>query len=154
MNVVIQRYRVRLGAVAEAARYAEKWFLPLVRAIPGFEAYYLMAAGNGVLASIGMFETPEAADSAAGLAREWFGKEWGSFRPLPPEVITGKVLSPTGTQAQAQTGRRWLSDRRSTTALVRSGAPGETERRMGTDRRRGFDRRSEFAPMYEQQVAG
>jgi hypothetical protein len=154
MNVVIQRYRVRLGAVAEAARYADKWFLPLVREIPGFVGYYLMAAGNGVLASMGLFETPEGADAAAQLAHEWFGKEWGSFRPLPPEVITGKVLVPTGTPAQPQTGRRWLADRRGTAALIGSGMSNETERRTGTDRRRGFDRRSAFAPLFEQQVAG
>jgi hypothetical protein len=153
MHVVIQRYRVRLGTVAEAARYADKWFLPLVHEIPGFAAYYLMAAGDGVLAAIGLFETPEGADTAARLAREWFGKEWGSFRPLPPEVIAGEVLAPAVATGQPQTGRRGLADRRSSRVLVGSNGHGDAERRTGSDRRRGFDRRAAFAPLFEQQAA-
>jgi len=146
MQILIQRYRVRLGAVTEAARYAEKWFLPLAREIPGFRGYYLMAAGNGVLAYVGIFETSEGSDAAARLAHEWFGKEWGSFRPLPPEVIAGEVLV---------TGRPALTERRhETTAIVRANGHGDVERRAGSDRRRGFDRRADFEPMFEQQAAG
>ena len=150
MHVVIQRYRVRLGAVDEAARYADKWFLPLVREIPGFAACYLMGAGNGVLASIGLFETPEGADTAARLAQEWFGKEWGSFRPLPPEVIAGEVLAPAAAASQLKLSRRWVADRRQTVVFVSS----EIERRRGGDRRRGADRRAEVAPVFEQRAAG
>jgi hypothetical protein len=153
MHVVIQRYRVRLGVVADAARYADKWFLPLVREIPGFMACYLMEAGNGVLASIGLYETPAGAETAAQLAHEWFAKEWGSFRQLPPEVIAGEVLAPAATADQPQTGRRWLADRRSTPALIGSNGTRDTERRVGSDRRRGFDRRTDFQPLF-QQAAG
>lgn len=154
MHVVIQRYRVRLGAVAEAARYAEKWFLPLVRDIPGFVACHLMVAGSGVLASIGQFETGEGASAATRLAREWFGKEWGSFRPLPPEVIAGEVLTPAASLGHPQTGRRWLADRRRASATSDVGSSSDTERRAGSDRRRGFDRRSDVLPMFEQRAAG
>jgi hypothetical protein len=150
MHVVIQRYRVRLGVVADAARYADKWFLPLVREIPGFIACYLMEAGTGVLAYIGLFETGAGADNAARLAQEWFAKEWGSFRQLPPEIIAGEVLAPAATADQPQTGRRWLADRRTTQARPGSGN-GDTERRgAGTDRRRGFDRRTDFQPLFHQ----
>lgn len=153
MHVVIQRYRVRLGAVTEAARYADKWFLPLVRQIPGFGACCLVAAGEGVLACIGVFETAEGSETAARLAHEWFGKEWGSFRPLPPEVIAGEVLAQAAA-GQTETGRRWNADRRNTTVLVGAGGSSEIERRSGNDRRRGFDRRADFAPLFEQQAAG
>lgn len=154
MHVVIQRYRVRLGVVTEAARYADKWFLPLVRQIPGFGACYLMDAGEGVLACIGVFETREGGDTAARLARDWFGKEWGSFRPLPPEAIAGEVLAQVAATGQTETGRRWIADRRNTAVLVGAGGSNEIERRSGNDRRRGFDRRADFAPLFEQQAAG
>jgi hypothetical protein len=154
MHVVIQRYRVRLGAVTEAARYANKWFLPLLRQIPGFGACCLMAAGDRILACIGVFETAAGVDTAVRLAQEWFGKEWGSFRPLPPEVIAGEVLTQTAATGQTETGRRWIADRRNTTVLVAAGSSSESERRSGHDRRRGFDRRADFAPLFEQQAAG
>jgi hypothetical protein len=154
MHVVIQRYRVRLGVVTEAARYANKWFLPLVRQIPGFGACCLVDAGHGVLACLGVFETPEGGEAAAQLAHEWFGKEWGSFRPLPPEVIAGDVLAQATATSQSEGGRRWIADRRNSTALVGSGESSEIERRGGNDRRRGFDRRADFPPLFEQQAAG
>jgi hypothetical protein len=94
MHVVIQRYRVRLGVVADAARYADKWFVPLLRDIPGFGACYLMAAGSGILGSIAVFETAEGAEAASRLAHEWFGKEWGSFRLLPRNYQRRSVGAP------------------------------------------------------------
>jgi hypothetical protein len=155
MHVVIQRYRVRLGEVVDAAHYAEKWFLPLVREIPGFAACYLVEAGNGVLASVGLFETQAAADKASELAHAWFSKEWGSFRQLPPEVIAGAVLAPIVANEQAQTtGRRWLADRRSAATLKASGRNGDPERRAGSERRRDYDRRADFTPIVQQQAAG
>ena len=154
MHVVIQRYRVRLGVVTEAARYADKWFLPLVRQIPGFGACCLVDAGDGVLACVGVFETLEGGETATRLAHEWFGREWGSFRPLPPEVIAGDVLAQATATGQTDTGRRWIADRRNPTARVGDGGSSEIERRGGNDRRRGFDRRTDFAPLFEQQAAG
>ena len=151
MHVVIQRYRVRLGVVADAARYADKWFVPLLREIPGFGACFLMDAGGGVLGSIGVFETAEGVEAASRLAHEWFSKEWGSFRPLPPEVISGEVLAPAAAVGQ---GRRWIADRRHTTLRLGAGAPNAVERRVGGDRRQGFDRRADLVRLFEHQAVG
>jgi hypothetical protein len=153
MQVVIRRYRVRLGTVDDAARYADKWFVPLVRGVSGFVAYYLMAADPGVLATVGVFETKEAAETAGRVAHEWFGQEWGAFRPLPPEVIAGEVVAPAALNPWLATGRRWMADRRRTT-LIGTNGHGDPERRSGSDRRRGFDRRADFVPFFERRAAG
>jgi len=131
MHAVMRRYRVRLGTMEQAARYAEKWFLPLVHEIPGFIAYYLVAAEENVLAALGLFETAEGAGAAATLAGEWFREEWGSFRPLPPEVIAGEIVAQASANGRLMADRRRLADRRS----VRR----EIERRAGVDRRVGIE---------------
>jgi len=136
MHAVIRRYRVRLGTMEQAARYAEKWFLPLVRAIPGFAACYLIAAEESVLAALGLFETAEGASAAAALAGEWFREEWGSFRPLPPEVIGGKVLAQATASGRLVAERRQLGERRRAAVLVGTSA---IERRGGVDRRVGVE---------------
>jgi len=136
MHAVIRRYRVRLGTMEQAARYAEKWFLPLVRDIPGFAAFYLIAAEDSVLAALGLFETAEGASAAAALAGEWFREEWGSFRPLPPEVIGGKVLAQATASGRLVAERRQLGERRRAAVLVGTSA---IERRGGVDRRVGVE---------------
>src|ERR1700686_683549 len=93
MHAVIRRYRVRLGTMDEAVRYVHKWYLPLVRRIPGFVGFQLMGETERVLTALGLFETARGAEAAGALAMDWFGKEWGSFRALPPEVIGGEVLA-------------------------------------------------------------
>jgi len=128
MHGVIRRYRVRLGTVAQAGHYAEKGFLPILRDIPGFISGHLLDTGNDVLTFVALFETPEGATAGVQASREWFRDEWSSFRPLPPEVITGEVL------AVSSADRRRVADRRSL-ALVGSSTWTGGERRSGLDRR-------------------
>ena len=92
MHAVIRRYKVRLGTVASAAQHAESSLLPQMNRLPGFVAYYLLDAGDSVLASISVCETPEGADAAAALAANWFRSDWPSFKLIPPEITDGEVL--------------------------------------------------------------
>src|SRR3989442_1309115 len=105
MHGVIRRYRVRLGTVEQAAHYAEKGFLPIVRDIPGFVSCHLLDAGNDILTCMALFETEQGAEAAVRASRDWFRDEWSSFRPVPPEVTIGEVL------ARATADRR-AADRR------------------------------------------
>src|SRR2546430_13738139 len=130
MHGVIRRYRVRLGTVAQAARYTEKGFLPILRGIPGFVSSHLLDEGNDVLTWMALLETGEAVEAAVRASRDWFRDEWSSFRPLPPEVVTGEVL------ARATADRRRTVDRRRL-ALTRADARGRADRRAGRPRRPG-----------------
>ncbi len=136
MHAVIRRYRVRLGTMEQAARHAEKWFLPLVRDIPGFIAFYLVAAEESVLAALGLFETAAGAEAAVALAGDWFRAEWGSFRPLPPEVISGEVVAQATAHGRPVVERRQVAERRRAATFVGTSA---IERRNGVDRRVGVE---------------
>lgn len=150
MHAVIRRYRVRLGTMEQAARYTEKWFLPLVRQIPGFRACYLTGGDDGVLSSVGLFETAAGATAASTLATEWFRGEWSAFRSLPPEVITGEVLVQAVAERRVLADRRQPRDRRSPAALAPAGA----DHRSGQERRSGMDRRVEASRLLELRAAG
>ena len=128
MHGVIRRYRVRLGTVAQAAHYAEKGFLPIIRDIPGFVSCHLLDAGNDILTCVALFETEEGAAAAVRASRDWFRDEWSSFRPIPPEVVMGEVL------ARAAADRRREAERRQL-ALVGTMAWAGPERRVNGDRR-------------------
>src|SRR5438874_1770955 len=109
MHGVIRRYRVRLGTVAQAARYTEKGFLPILRGIPGFVSSHLLDEGNDVLTWMALLETEEAAHAAVRASRDWFRDEWSSFRPLPPEVVTGEVLARATADGRRKVDRRRLA---------------------------------------------
>jgi hypothetical protein len=133
MHAMIRRYRVRLGTVEQAARHAERGFLPLLRQIPGFVSCQLMDAGNDILSCMALFETADGTADAVRVSREWFRDEWSSFRPVPPEVVVGEVL------AHATTDRRRLPDRRRVVASI------SLENWRGAERRARVERRAEAA---------
>lgn len=138
MHAVIRRYKVRLGTVSSAAQHAETSLLPQMNRLPGFVAYYLLDAGDSVLASISVCETREGADAAAALAAEWFRSDWPSFKVIPPEITDGEVL--VHAEVGRATGRRRFERRASND---RRAAP---DRRMEAERRRRID----SAPSVEQ----
>src|SRR5438034_5486643 len=137
MHAVIRRYRVRLGTVAQAVRYAEKQFVPLARRIPGFVGCYLVDAGNDVLTSIGLFHTQEGAEAAISLQRDWFRDEWSSFRPLPPEVVAGAVLAQATADGAPPAERRMMIDRRHTAAVPPAAPWNGVERPAASEPRLG-----------------
>ena len=140
MHAVVRRYRVRLGTMEQAARYTEKWFVPLLRQIPGFKSCYLVSDGEGVLASLGFFETREGAKAANTLATQWFREEWGAYRPLAPEIMGGEVLTEINAERRVNADRRQTADRRVSTTI--GALPHGRDLRTGTDRRSGIDRRA------------
>lgn len=152
MHAVIRRYKVRLGTVASAAQHAETSLLPQMNQLPGFVAYYLLDAGDSVLASISVCETQEGADAAAALAASWFRSDWPSFKLIPPEITDGEVLvhaevgRSTGrrrTERRASTDRRTNGERRIASERRRSNQEPLVERRTETTRRAAAERRSQ-----------
>ncbi|HXF96002.1 MAG TPA: hypothetical protein VNI61_07845, partial [Gemmatimonadales bacterium] len=92
MHVVLRRYRIRYGAMELTPRYARETLLPRLRQVPGFSAYYLVNAGDGLVASLGLFETAEGAATGDQLVAEWFRNDWPAFRAVPPELTSGEVM--------------------------------------------------------------
>ncbi len=152
MYAVIRRYRVRLGTVTSAAQLAETNLLPQMNHLPGFVAYYLLDAGEGILASISICATAEGADAAGDLAAEWFRSDWPSFQLIPPEVTDGEVLvhaevgRATGrrrSERRSARDRRALADRRVGGERRRAVLPADVERRAVGDRRALGERRAQ-----------
>ena len=72
---------------------AEGGFVPLPRETPGFEAYYLVDAGNGVIVSISLFGDRDAAEESARGAAEWVSRNLADLIRRPPQVLTGEVVA-------------------------------------------------------------
>lgn len=73
----------------------EEGFLPIVRATPGFVAYYALDAGDGVIASINIFKDRAGSEESNRKAAEWVREEIGSLLPDPPQTTMGEVKAHT-----------------------------------------------------------
>src|SRR5690349_7206186 len=96
MFISIRRYSgVRSDAIDELVRRVETELLPLIRAIPGFVAYYVLDEYDGVLAAVSFFANQSAAENANRVTAGWM-QERGDCLAMPPQITLGgvRVASP------------------------------------------------------------
>ena len=95
MHATIRRYDgVDQNRTSELTGRVNNDLVPKLTKLPGFKGYYMIEAGNGVISSLGIFETSEQADASTKLAADWVRDEkLETTFPNPPKITTGKVLS-------------------------------------------------------------
>ncbi|HEY6777847.1 MAG TPA: hypothetical protein VI122_15175 [Thermoleophilaceae bacterium] len=94
MFATIRRYEaIDQGRTNELVKKADETLLPSLRELPGFSGYYLIEAGNGVMSSIGFFDTAEHADESTRLASNWVREQkLETALPNPPKITSGEVV--------------------------------------------------------------
>jgi hypothetical protein len=95
MHATIRRYEgVDATRTNEVAAKVNETLVPQLRELPGFAGYYLIEAGNGVLSSLGLFETSAQADESTKLVAKWITDEnFGKAIPNAPKITSGKVVA-------------------------------------------------------------
>ena len=78
---------------SEAGRLVGESFVPLLEKVPGFIAYYWVDGGNGVMASLSVFEDKAGADESVRLAHQWIDENAPGLFPNPPRVTEGLVVA-------------------------------------------------------------
>jgi hypothetical protein len=94
MFATIRRYEaVDQARTSELVKKADETLIPRLEQVPGFSGYYLIEAGNGVMSSIGFFDTAEHADLSSHVAAEWVREEkLETALPNEPKVTTGQIV--------------------------------------------------------------
>ena len=113
MYAIIRRYTNVRGSASDLVPKVREVFLPQIRKLPGFIEYHAVDAGDGVIASISVFDTRESAEQSARLAADFVKQHLGNLLPNAPEVTKGEaVVSEMGERevAAQQTGRRAAAD--------------------------------------------
>jgi hypothetical protein len=78
---------------AEAGRLVDQSFVPLLEQVPGFVAYYWIDAGDGVMASLSVYENQAGADESVRVAHDWVRDNAATLIPNPPQVTEGDVVA-------------------------------------------------------------
>ena len=97
MFATIRRYDgVDQNRIVELTTKVNETLVPKLSKLDGFKGYYMIEAGNGVISSLGLFETSEQADESTKIAASWVRDEQlETAFPNPPKITTGRVLTHT-----------------------------------------------------------
>jgi hypothetical protein len=95
MHATIRRYEaIDQSRTGELVKKAEHTLLPRVSELPGFHGYYLVNSGNGVLSSVGLFDSAAHAEESGRIASAWIREEnFEMTLPNPPKITVGEVVA-------------------------------------------------------------
>ncbi|MBR8640379.1 hypothetical protein KEF29_16485 [Streptomyces tuirus] len=92
MHAVIRQYE-GVTDPAEAGRRVNEGFVPLLRQVPGFVAYYWVDAGGGVMVSTSVFQDRAGAEESTERAGDFVRERLAELLPHPPQVTAGEVVA-------------------------------------------------------------
>jgi hypothetical protein len=95
MHATIRRYDgVNQARTDELVHRVDESLVPKLSELEGFKGYYLIEAGDGVMSSLGLFESAEQADESTRITASWVRDEkLDTILPNPPKVTSGKVVT-------------------------------------------------------------
>ncbi len=92
MFMVVRKYHLK-GSANEAARRIENDLVPILKEVPGLQAYYAFDDGDGTGGSVSLFESEEAALASNEQAIVWAREALADLvEGHELEVIVGEVL--------------------------------------------------------------
>ena len=94
MHVTIRRYEsIDQSRKGEVLKKVDEKLLPVLSELPGFSGYTLIDAGDGVMTSVGFFETAAQADESTRVAGSWLREQkLETALPNPPKITSGNVV--------------------------------------------------------------
>jgi hypothetical protein len=94
MYATIRRYEgVDQNRTSELTGKVNETLVPQLSKLPGFTGYYLIEAGNGVVSSVGFFDTAEHAQDSTRVAANWVREhKLETLLPNPPKITSGQVV--------------------------------------------------------------
>ena len=94
MFATVRRYEgIDVSKKAELTKKVGETLAPRLSKLPGFSSYFLIDTGEGVMSSIGLFDTSAQANESTRVASEWVRDEkLESILVNPPKVTDGEVI--------------------------------------------------------------
>ena len=92
MYAAVRRYE-GVSDPKEVARQVKEHFLPIISEMPGFVAYYVVDAGDGIMDSISIFEHQTAEEETNWRAGQFVAQYIAPLTPNPPQITAGEVVA-------------------------------------------------------------
>jgi hypothetical protein len=94
MYATIRRYEsIDKTRTSELVSKAKDDLVPRLSELPGFNGYFLIDTGNGVMSSVGFFDTAAHAEESTRVASDWVrDSNFATALPNPPKITNGEVV--------------------------------------------------------------
>jgi hypothetical protein len=94
MYATVKRYEgIDASHKDELTKKVGESLAPRLSKLPGFSGYFLIDTGEGVMSSVGLFDTSTQADESTRVASEWVRDEkLDRILKNPPKVTDGEVI--------------------------------------------------------------
>ena len=94
MHATIRRYEgIDQSRTEELIKKVDEDLVPRLSKMEGFGGYYLIEAGNGVMSSVGFFDTSAQAEESTRVAATWLrDAKLETAIPNTPKVTGGEVV--------------------------------------------------------------
>ena len=95
MITTIRRYEsIDQSRKSELVKKVDESLLPTLSELPGFNAYSLIDAGDGVMTSVSFFDTAAQADESSRIAASWLREQkLETALPNAPKITSGDVVA-------------------------------------------------------------
>ncbi len=131
MHVFIRRFD-NVACVRHVARRAQTGVGELLRHCPGFRAYYVLEAGEGVACSITIFDDRETARVAHEKAMSFIRASMVDLIDGEPQITEGEVLVSLGPKREpASSDRSFFLDQESLSEPLMTSAVEAFQQRAG-----------------------
>lgn len=90
--VSFRRYEVDPANVSKIVQLVQDGFVPILKSSPGFIAYRALDAGDGVIASISVFEDQAGVEQSDSKAASWVKENLAGLITTPPNITAGNVV--------------------------------------------------------------
>jgi hypothetical protein len=94
MHVTIRRYEsIDQSRKSELVKKVDENLVPTLSELPGFNGYSLVDAGDGIMTSVGFFDTAAQADESTRIASSWLREQkLDAVLSTPPKITSGDVV--------------------------------------------------------------
>jgi len=95
MYATVRRYEgIDKNRADEVTKKVGEGLMPRLSKLPGFNGYFLIGAEEGVMTSIGLFDTSQQAHESTRIAATWLREEnLEAALPNVPKITAGEVVA-------------------------------------------------------------
>jgi hypothetical protein len=95
MHAVIRHYEgIDSTRLEELIGIIKDDFIPIISEVEGMTAYHVIDSGTGLLTTVGICDTVEAAEESTRVAANYIRDQGlADALPKPPQVISGEIVA-------------------------------------------------------------